>query len=372
MKYAAHTDRLGTLDIHPEVVYEYAIRRVHSDLVGSHEIDLRLRFAKAHFSGNDHRVEHFVEGLARIPVTTPRVRNESSLDPRLAQRDHCMNHGRLGSSSLEQTFLEPRRIDWHVAPVGQLFGQPVIEILFRDLAGLHEMDLARFRAWSIEGRTQDVSQTFWSKADVLTESGKGFDDRRGENAPEVNDEAFLGSHYYPFLALINIRKATRSDAAAIAGVHIRSWQAAYRGHFPDEFLDTLDSQLARRKESWTLTLKMPPSARSAVWVAEDDGSLCGFAHVAPTRTDEGAEVGEVSSIYLEPEQWGKGIGRELFQSALDDLRRMGFKQAILWVLESNERARHFYEAAGWAHDGGTKIQNVWGIVCNEIRYVVDL
>jgi L-amino acid N-acyltransferase YncA len=190
--------------------------------------------------------------------------------------------------------------------------------------------------------------------------------------PKSMMRPFLLNEIYPFLTLINIRKATKIDASAIAAVHIRSWQAAYRGHFPDEFLNSLDSQFERRKETWTLVLDQPPSERSAVWVAETDGKLCGFAHITPSRGGEGADVGEVSSIYLEPEQWDKGIGMQLLKTATDDLRRMGFERAILWVLDANEHAKRFYEAAGWAPDGGSKIQNVWGIVCNEISYVADL
>lgn len=38
---------------------------------------------------------------------------------------------------------------------------------------------------------------------------------------------------------MKIRRATPEDALAIAHVHVRSWQAAYRGLIDDEFLDAL-------------------------------------------------------------------------------------------------------------------------------------
>lgn len=37
-----------------------------------------------------------------------------------------------------------------------------------------------------------------------------------------------------------IRYAEASDAAGLADVHISSWRSAYRGIFPDSFLDGLD------------------------------------------------------------------------------------------------------------------------------------
>jgi hypothetical protein len=46
-----------------------------------------------------------------------------------------------------------------------------------------------------------------------------------------------------------IRDATATDAAAIAGIHVRSWQSAYRGMIDDVVLDGLS--VARRASDWT-------------------------------------------------------------------------------------------------------------------------
>ncbi len=45
-----------------------------------------------------------------------------------------------------------------------------------------------------------------------------------------------------------LRNARPDDVGAIAVVHVRSWQATYAGHFPDDFLDALDP--AQRAEGW--------------------------------------------------------------------------------------------------------------------------
>jgi len=42
------------------------------------------------------------------------------------------------------------------------------------------------------------------------------------------------------MGTVHVRKAKVEDASAIAFVHVRSWQVAYRGHMPDEFLNGLD------------------------------------------------------------------------------------------------------------------------------------
>jgi hypothetical protein len=39
--------------------------------------------------------------------------------------------------------------------------------------------------------------------------------------------------------VITVRHATVGDAPALGRVHVRAWQAAYRGHKPDDYLDGL-------------------------------------------------------------------------------------------------------------------------------------
>ena len=49
------------------------------------------------------------------------------------------------------------------------------------------------------------------------------------------------------------------------------------------------------------------------------------------------------------------------------MRSSGFREAILWVLEGNERGERFYRAAGWEHDG-RKVDEFQGATVAELRY----
>ena len=84
--------------------------------------------------------------------------------------------------------------------------------------------------------------------------------------------------------------------------------------------------------------------------------------------DLGPSVGQVYAIYLVAECWGRGIGRDLLQRAETDLGSAGYQGASLWVLTTNDRARRFYEAAGWRPDGTHKIEPFGGAELDEIRY----
>jgi len=78
----------------------------------------------------------------------------------------------------------------------------------------------------------------------------------------------------------------------------------------------------------------------------------GFASTGPTDNDGAAPgTAHLFALYLAPEAAGRGIGTALLERAEELMRAGGFSRASLWVLETNTRARTFYERAGWTWDG---------------------
>ena len=167
---------------------------------------------------------------------------------------------------------------------------------------------------------------------------------------------------------MRIRSADPGDAKAIAAVHVRSWQAAYRGVMSQQYLDGLDPK--QRYELWEQILRTPDWPRSGVLVAETSEGIIGFVHLRPTRDDDEdpSTVGEITAMYLLPANWSTGVGRQLMRPALKALGDAGYVQATLWVLESNDRARRFYEAGGWRSDGTVRSQTTAGALRRELRY----
>lgn len=164
-----------------------------------------------------------------------------------------------------------------------------------------------------------------------------------------------------------IRPATVADAEGLGLVHVRTWQAAYRGQVPQEHLDAMDP--VARAAKWVDILRASePPAGTSVAVHEVDG-IIGFTSVGPaTDDDAGPGQGAVYAIYVAAAQWGRGVGRQLMDDAVGRLRTAGFTWATLWVLESNAQARRFYERAGWRPDGHTLIDESRGFPLHEVRY----
>ncbi|WP_052720042.1 MULTISPECIES: GNAT family N-acetyltransferase [Actinoplanes] len=165
---------------------------------------------------------------------------------------------------------------------------------------------------------------------------------------------------------MTIRRATIADAAALAHVHVRGWQAAYHGLMPQDHLDGLD--VAEREVRWRGWLAGDhPSIAVLVW-EDADGVVGGFVNVAagPDAT------GEVNALYLLPEHWDRGAGRRLLADGLRVLAAAGCDTATLWVLDTNRRARRFYEIGGWRPDGATRIDDSLGLSLPETRYRREL
>jgi GNAT superfamily N-acetyltransferase len=161
-----------------------------------------------------------------------------------------------------------------------------------------------------------------------------------------------------------VRPAVPEDALSVARVHVRAWQAAYRGFMPDAYLDGLSVEDRARRYNFSVTDVTQPRTL----LAEHAGAIVGFATISPARDADVTGRGELCALYVEPESWGRGVGRTLVSAARDALYRLGFRQAVLWVVAGNFRAEHFYRADGWTADGLRRAQSVWSVTVDSVRY----
>jgi len=163
---------------------------------------------------------------------------------------------------------------------------------------------------------------------------------------------------------MSIRTAIASDATAIARIHVASWRAAYRGLLPDKVLDDLDD--TQRRAQWAANIA---SSSTDTIVHNSKHGIVGFASFGSTRDkdDHPTRVGEIQAIYVDPDEWSKGIGQSLCKRVSAELSALSYEQITLWVLKGNQRACRFYQLAGFILDGKTKIETI-GVPLEAIRY----
>jgi ribosomal protein S18 acetylase RimI-like enzyme len=179
---------------------------------------------------------------------------------------------------------------------------------------------------------------------------------------------------------MRVRTPVPDDAPALGRLHAAAWHAAYTGHMPQDFLDTITAE--RRIAYWRRMLAAERGEREWLGVAEtDQGVVVGCVHtgVQVVQGDDGdsadeidPDTGELYAINVAPDQWGIGAGSALMAATLDALADAGFQRAVLWVLPTNDRARRFYEKHGWAADGSAREITMATATIPEIRYAREL
>lgn len=153
---------------------------------------------------------------------------------------------------------------------------------------------------------------------------------------------------------ISIRLADINDSPGIAEVHVRSWQAAYRGMLPDELLDGLS--IDKRTEKWRTGLRTPDGIVTIV-AETPESRIIGWASFSRARDEDkrNSSTGEITAIYILSDYWGQGIGKRLFSYSLAELAKE-FSEVIIWVLRQNQQAIGFYEHMGFKRDGKERIE----------------
>lgn len=143
-----------------------------------------------------------------------------------------------------------------------------------------------------------------------------------------------------------LRRAREDDAQRIARLHLQSWRATYGRELSAAFLQGLD--VAERAAEWHRRF----ADGVAVIVAEGADGLAGFVACGPAGGVGGsAEEWEIYNLHVAPLRKGAGLGSRLFDAAATLGRGEGARDLVLWVVETNARARVFYERKGMRPEG---------------------
>ena len=144
--------------------------------------------------------------------------------------------------------------------------------------------------------------------------------------------------------MITIRKANLEDIPQIRAVGSASWRATYTSIFPDEFIENA-------LEQWWSEASFQqsiPNAAVCNLVAEQDGQIVGTLLGTVNPGEEGQV--HLFKLYIHPDHFGQGIGRQLWQTYLQHLAP-GVKRVDLEVEPQNARAIQFYTRLSFQETG---------------------
>ncbi|WDC84319.1 GNAT family N-acetyltransferase [Caloramator sp. mosi_1] len=139
-----------------------------------------------------------------------------------------------------------------------------------------------------------------------------------------------------------VREAIPSDVPSVAKIHIDVWKDTYEGIIPSEVLEhrTYDEL----EDTWLDRLFEDPETKEYMYVAEnEDGELVGFIVFSTEGLDN--YQGVIKSIYVYSDYQRQGIGKMLFNAAVEKLLEENVKNLIVWTYKDNKN-RRFYEKMG--------------------------
>ncbi len=172
---------------------------------------------------------------------------------------------------------------------------------------------------------------------------------------------------------------TEEHFAAMSLIHALGWRDTYVGYVPQDYLD---SEITDDRWVEVFRRNYETGACHGLLLYRGDAPVACINYCPARKTNynpgeicqfhnEGYEdYGEIASFYTHPGERGKGYGGLLMEEALRRLKAMGHKNAFVFVLRENEKARRFYAAHGFAWDGThADIPFPHGTVCVDLRYV---
>ncbi len=172
-----------------------------------------------------------------------------------------------------------------------------------------------------------------------------------------------------------VRLASPGDVTALGGVTGRAYAAAYPGIVPPAELEEWVTDAPAMWTRWRDALEeRPPDHPSRAWVADRGGVILGYAITTSATSEylpppDGA--GELTSLYLDPDAIGTGIGRLLYDRSVRDLFERGFDPLVVWAFRDIPKAQRFYPRMGLTIDVPDHDWVLGGVPCPIVRFRGD-
>jgi ribosomal protein S18 acetylase RimI-like enzyme len=141
---------------------------------------------------------------------------------------------------------------------------------------------------------------------------------------------------------MSVRLLTKEDIDQLWSIRLHSLQDN-----PEAFGSTYEETLERGKENMRQRLLKPHAETFYIGAFEDERlvGIVGFFRESGTK---GQHKGYIISMYVAPEQRGRGTGKALLAEAIAQARTIpGLEQLLLAVVTTNTAARQLYRSLGF-------------------------
>lgn len=152
---------------------------------------------------------------------------------------------------------------------------------------------------------------------------------------------------------MEFRTAQLEDLPAIAELFHACWHRSYAELLSEEVRTAMT--LASAADLWRPALVEPLDRETIVGVEAD--RIVSVFRIGKDKDD--SNRGHLFSLYVAPDNAGKGIGTATLTEAVERVSARGFPAISLWVFAANDRAKGLYGRAGFVASGRTRRDDRW-------------
>lgn len=138
-----------------------------------------------------------------------------------------------------------------------------------------------------------------------------------------------------------MRPAGPSDINGIQSVATQAWHAA---HAPIIGADTVETFLEEHYDTESFRSRINHKDVIIEVAADAGDTVVGYAMANPIEEEL---TFSLTHIYVTPDHWSNGIGRQLLNHIEQKIRHCGGERITLSVMADNNRAVRFYETTGY-------------------------
>lgn len=142
--------------------------------------------------------------------------------------------------------------------------------------------------------------------------------------------------------MVIIRRAYPTDAYSIVGVNLEVWKCEYNDILPSNIIYDMYHNI----DNMVKHLKDQIEENNRIFVAVDEDKIVGFVFYAKSKSEEYSSAAEIRSIYVLEDYQGKGLGSQLLDKAMEEIKKLGFKSLVLDCPVKNKNNDFFIKRGG--------------------------
>lgn len=164
--------------------------------------------------------------------------------------------------------------------------------------------------------------------------------------------------------MLEIRKAYPTDAYTLINIMDIVWKSEFYDFLPNGIMNEMGRNIEKRINHLTDQI----NENNRIFVAVNDGSPVGYIFYAKAQNVVYESAAEIREIYILPEYQRQGIGEKLFESAIEELKKLGFKTLVLYCPREAKSINFFLKMGGMKKELFSKSVNGYSVIYDLVYY----